>query len=513
MVEWKTEETTSHIERSILTGMIVSDAVLRHLSLVLKPTYLVSPFTRTIANWCLEYLTTYDKAPQGHIQDIYEIHRRNGLDPDQSRLIGRFLASVSEEFEGQDSFNAEYIIDQAEAYIRERSIKLLKEELEEHIESGTYLEAQVAIAGYNQVEKLTACGYEPLVDKELIRRAFESQEDNILFRLSGAFGRIVGPLERDFLFGIAAPYKRGKTWALGYFALQALYQRLNVAIFSLEMPIVKMTQRFLCSITGMPITAPPNGVLLYPTWDCLLNQTGNCQNRARTNRETIRVDESSAKLPYQDAPTGYRPCVACKGSPQFVPSNWFVPQQVTALTWKTAWEKGQAIYETIMGSRLKMISWPPYSAGIQQIKNALRIWEYTDGFIPDVILVDYADILAPEQGVREYRHQLDRIWKGLKALAYTSHTLVITATQTNKSTIDKTNMKQGDLAEDARKLGHVDAMMGINQTEREKLEHTSRVVMTGQRYEEFSMLSQVILLQQFATGQFCLDSDFLRTKP
>jgi hypothetical protein len=511
MVEWKTEKTSSHIERNILTGMIVSDTVLRQLALVYKPAYFTTPFTKTIAGWCLEYLATYDTAPQEHIQDIYESHRRNGLDPTQAQLINHFLTSVSEDYEAQKSFNTEYIIDQATAYIRERSVILLKEQLEQHIETGDFMEAQVAINDYHHVENLTICGYEPLIDKNLIRRAFERSEETLL-QLPGAFGALVGSLERDFLLGVAAPYKRGKTWGLGYFALQALYHHLNVAVFSLEMPIIRMTQRLLCSITGMPVTPPPNDLLLYPVWDCLLNQTGNCQNRDRINRQTIRTDESSAKMSYQEASNDYQPCTACKGRPQFIPSTWFTPRKVSPLTWKVAWEKGQAIYETMMGSRLKMISWPPYSAGLSQIKSVLKVWEYKDGFVPDVIIIDYADILAPEAGVKEYRHQLDRIWKGLKALAYTSHSLVITATQTNKSTLDKTNMKQGDLAEDTRKLGHVDAMLGINQTEREKSEKISRVVMIGQRYEDFSMLSQVILLQQFATGQFCLDSTFAKSR-
>ena len=68
-------------------------------------------------------------------------------------------------------------------------------------------------------------------------------------------------------------------------------------------------------------------------------------------------------------------------------------------------------------------------------------------------------------------------------------------------------MKQGDLSEDARKLGHVDAMIGINQTDQEKMDGVSRIVVTAQRYEGFSMLRQVIILQQLAAGQWCLDSE------
>ena len=54
-VEWKIESSDSHLERAILTGLIVSDIVLRRLSLIYKSGYMTAPFTKTIAGWCLEY--------------------------------------------------------------------------------------------------------------------------------------------------------------------------------------------------------------------------------------------------------------------------------------------------------------------------------------------------------------------------------------------------------------------------------------------------------------------------
>jgi hypothetical protein len=511
-VEWKRESSGSHIERAILTGMIVSDSVLRRLSLVYKPGYMTTPFTRTVASWCLGYFQKYDKAPQSHIQDLYEIQRRSGLDPDQAQLIGRFLSSISQEHERETQFNAEYVINQAEAYFQERSVILLRDTIDQHIETGNWLEAHAAVAGFHQVESTLSMGFEPMVDAALIRRAFEPADP--LFVVPGALGQLIGPLERDFLLGVAAPYKRGKTWALGYFALQGLYNRCNVAFFTLEMPELRMTQRFFSSLTGMPLRPPPQGVLFYPVWDCYDNQIGACTRPQRPTRAIVRPDRE--KIPYRDAPKDYRPCSDCRGRKELTrllwkAETWIEPREVKELTWRIAIEKGQAISEGLMGSRFKMESWPPYSAGISQIKATLQIWEYTDNFVPDIIIVDYADILKPEEKSDAERHKLDRIWKGLKALAHERHCLVITATQTNKTTMDKPNMKQGDVSEDARKLGHVDAMIGINQTDVEKANGVSRIVVTAQRYEGFSMLSQAIILQQLAAGQWCLDSAFKKT--
>ena len=46
--------------------------------------------------------------------------------------------------------------------------------------------------------------------------------------------------------------------------------------------------------------------------------------------------------------------------------------------------------------------------------------------IPDVIIVDYADILAPEDTRQsEKRHQVDETWKALRRLSQEWHALVI----------------------------------------------------------------------------------------
>lgn len=501
-VEWRQESSDSHIERSILTGMIVSDTVLRHVSLIYKASFMTAPFTKTVASWCLGYFKKYNKAPSSHIQDIYETQRRNGLNPEQAQLIGRFLSGISQEYEREEQFNAEYVIHQIEDYFQERSVIVLHETIGQHIETGNFLEAHATIAEFHKVEASLSVGYEPLIDKALIRRAFETSDS--LFTLPGALGQLVGPLERDYLLGIAGPFKRGKTWALSYFALHGLYNRCNVAFFTLEMPELRMTKRLLSSITGLPLRPPPHGVLYYPVWDCFDNQTGTCRKPERINFKTVRSDQG--KLSYREAPRDYRPCAACRGTRNWKPDTWLEPRKTQQLTWKEAQEEGQALYESLMGSRFKLECWPPYSAGISQIKATLQLWEYTDNFVPDLIIVDYADILAPEIGTKEYRHQIDRIWKGLKALAHENHALVITASQTNKTTLDKPNMKQGDVSEDARKLGHVDAMLGINQTPIEKAEGISRIVVTAQRYEGFSLLTQAIILQQLEAGQWCLDS-------
>ena len=54
---------------------------------------------------------------------------------------------------------------------------------------------------------------------------------------------------------------------------------------------------------------------------------------------------------------------------------------------------------------------------VQNIKSLLDIWERGITFLPDIIIIDYADLLEPDGSVRDFRQQQNLIWKGLRALA------------------------------------------------------------------------------------------------
>jgi len=183
-----------------------------------------------------------------------------------------------------------------------------------------------------------------------------------------------------------------------------------------------------------------------------------------------------------------------------------VPVKKEALNVKQAQDELSEL-SRYLGARYKMVAWPAFSAGLSEIQSCLRSWEHMEGFVPDVIVIDYADILKPFTQFHEERHNLDRTWKGLKALAQTTKTLVVTATQTRRSTLEKDgDVGQADISEDIRKLAHVDAMWGISQSPDEKRWGMARIGMLGQRHDEFDVISQCYVLQQLKCGQFCLDS-------
>lgn len=93
-----------------------------------------------------------------------------------------------------------------------------------------------------------------------------------------------------------------------------------------------------------------------------------------------------------------------------------------------------------------------------------------EGWSPDVVVVDYADILAPERSAKgqDFRHQTNETWKALRRLSQKWHCLVVTATQSDADSYERKVLTKKNFSEDKRKLAHVTGMVGINQTEEEK---------------------------------------------
>jgi len=109
------------------------------------------------------------------------------------------------------------------------------------------------------------------------------------------------------------------------------------------------------------------------------------------------------------------------------------------------------------------------STKVEDIRNSLDE-AIKEGWVPDVVVIDYADILAPEAGVRgeDFRQQTNDTWKALRRLSQDYHCLVVTATQSDAASYDARIIRKKNFSEDKRKLAHVTGMAGLNQTEEEK---------------------------------------------
>jgi replicative DNA helicase len=492
-------------ERLILTGMIVSNEAIMEIHEIYKSTFFQSRWTREVASWCIDYYRKYEKAPNKHIKDIYE-DKTKDMDETTASAIGDFLEGISNEYGRNETFNAQYISDLTEQYFQANQMEQLCQEVRQRIKNGEQQAALSFIRNFDSVKRKKSEGVS-IYDDDIIEEIFSEEGDpNELFQPNGAVGEVLGSMKRKRLIAFVAPAKRGKSWWIQEICLQGHLKGFNAAIFTLEMEEEEVVTRIASNLTASPIGSESRRILL-PVFDCERNQNGSC-NLTRDNSE-ILVLEGEEKPSWQDSNQDYRACTNCIGSKEYVSETWWKPKDIKSSSLMRAKRKMKAIRRMVKGE-MKVCYLPPDITTVDDIKGALAEWE-KEGFVPDIIGVDYADLLNSSEKL-EYRHRLDSVWKSLKRLAQDKSCLVVTASQAGKEAFSK-KIKEKHVAEDYRKLAHVDQMIGLNQTEEEKEAGVMNVQIILQRHGNSNLgATNAIVLQNHEIGKTCIDSIVLKRK-
>lgn len=497
------KSVSSDIEKQLVTGIIVSDRICSELHRILKLDYLQLDYAKIITKWVFEYFNKYKTAPYENIQSIFNIEKTN-LKESEVELVSIFLFKLSEKLKSKEELNVEYLLDKILQYVKERSLIITSQRIIDYVQAGKPNEAEKELHEYKRVARSIG-GFVNPFDKEFVQTVIENytkpeeEREEFLFKVPGQLGDLLGHFETGWLIAFEGPMKRGKTWWLQELSLQAMLKHLKVVFISLEMNSYGITKRFYQIITN----AGDKSEYLYPIFDCYRNQTGSCKEVKRKGFGTIIQEKGDIPL-FEDFPN-HISCTECRGTGKFKPTEWYVKVDKSKVFSSHNIEVVEG-FSYMYGGRLRIKAYPAYSACIQDIKNDLDTLEAVDDFIPNVIVVDYADILAPENAHTEGRDKHDETWKMLKNLASSRNCLVITATQSNRATLEKKNVKASDVSEDIRKVAHVDAMFSLNQTPVEKKAGVMRIGVVAHRWKDFHELDHVMVLQQMATGQVMLDS-------
>lgn len=506
-IKFKSKQVDNSAERLICTGIIVSDMVLAQLAPILSAKIMTARYTSYITQWCLDYYKQFEAAPHAHIQDIFEAHKREHLDDDVADLIAALLSSLNDEAAGSQ-INEEYLLDEAEKYIKARNAQIMCEDALALISKGQVTEAEGKIAAYSIPKRASADGVDVFSKNFWIE---QEEQSEVLFRLPGALDDLVGPIERDSFISFLAAEKVGKTWHLLNMALTAYRQRNNVVFFSCgDMTLPQMRKRIGHMLTGRDPKRRREQILI-PVLDCRHNQRGECPLDEDTDPVLIGPKTKQTIGTYQDFPD-HIPCARCYkakdgNKTDFVGAVWhkmISPEEYEKPLDATI----KAITQRAANRQFKLFCYPPAELTVARINAELDILQAQEGFFPDVVLIDYADLLAPEPSASrlEYRHQINASWMALRALSQVRKCAVITATQAKIEARRKMQVDQWDTSEDKRKLAHVTAMLALNQTPAEKRQGVMRISNIAMRDQDFDVERNVAVLQCLAIGKPYLSS-------
>ena len=204
------------------------------------------------------------------------------------------------------------------------------------------------------------------------------------------------------------------------------------------------------------------------------------------------------------------PCSFCqrKYPDAFKGAVWYQDAETQRLDFQYAVKHAQKLAKRYRTQPFKLSTYPTKTVNIKMVNAQLDIWESTEGWTPDFVIFDYADILAPEDPRKEFRHQQNESWEAMRALSLDRKCCVITATQASKETHKKRQVGVTDISEDKRKLAHVTNMIALNQTPEEKRAGIMRISQLAVREDEFDVEANVCVLQQLRVGNPCIASYF-----
>lgn len=106
------------------------------------------------------------------------------------------------------------------------------------------------------------------------------------------------------------------------------------------------------------------------------------------------------------------------------------------------------------------------------------------GLIFDLVVVDYADIMAPDHRTDNVIENSKEIYVGLRALAFEFDCAILTATQTNREGYKAQTAKAEHVAEDFNKIRTADLVISINSTEEERAQNVARLYFAASRNQE-----------------------------
>jgi len=131
--------------------------------------------------------------------------------------------------------------------------------------------------------------------------------------------------------------------------------------------------------------------------------------------------------------------------------------------------------------RLFIKSWSSGAASVTDIRAYLKQRTVQDDFVPQVILVDYIDLLRPIRKRREIRFELADTTRALRGMAQDFACATWTASQTVKANWDSEVLSLSSIAEAGEKANVADAVIGMCQTAAEKRKKLMRMIILKNR--------------------------------
>lgn len=473
-----------------------------------------------IFRWLIKYYGDYTKAPKRTIQRIFK--RKQKHLGDSAELIEEYLDRLATEHADLQEDATEYIVkDVILNFIREQNLTIALDRIQQRLDRGEIEEAESIAAKYRQIdeeeeEENLGVIIPPTID-DVTDYFSRDLAGDVVFRFDDPLGWLVGPLERGWLVGVTGIEKSGKSYLMQEIGLQAaMYQKKKVLVINLELTKKAQRNRVHRRIAG---TGNNRDRIVIPQFDCENNQAGTCQvlkhlpnkkNLFRApgedvnffkRRRWITCDKCRDKKADSKTPRAER----------FVPAIWFrtkLMKETTEIRVKNAIKE----YRMMRLNNFRVKCFPRFSVTFDDAYDFILRYIDKTGWIPDIIIWDYLDILAPEAGGLQERIDVDRKWKKASKLSGELNCLSFTADQANKASRTQRSLDNMSTSESKTKDSHLDVRIAINQMAEELAIGLIRLSILFHRHNDFDPRREIMAAQNLTAANPLLDTVYWHSK-
>ena len=470
---------------------------------------LVGPSWLWLASKCFEYLDQYGEAPGRNIEPVWAADTI--LDEETKEDIGKLLSVLSEEWEAGPKYNADHLLLEAERYFSRELYLQNAIDLEAAAEAGDLELAKEIVSRSKPKQILQPTAVNPFEDREGLAAVFR-EKDESLVNLGGAFQELVGSqIVSDSFVALLGKEKVGKTWILQSIVFAGMKAGTNVLFLQCgDLSPFQQRARLAVQMTGRNYKMKYNGRLLSPVPDCLRNQDGSCEKESTEGVSIITNYDSKPypKLEKFKNALEHSPCQHLFCQDRVFSSWWEEVDPCPVLTEGEAWESYRR-FNRAVGDKLRLECFSSREISVDGIRTKINQMEDSTGWVPGLVVIDYADNLDIEPGSpREYRHQINDTWEALRRLSQDRGISVVTATQAPRDT--GRVLRDTDMSEDKRKKAHVTAFFGLNKDEHDKRRGWMRINPLVVREDDYDVMSQVVVFQLIQRGRPNLASFWYR---
>lgn len=393
---------------------------------------------RLIGGWAVDFYQKYGEAPGLAIQQMFEEWNEADPDKDEVKLVERHLNAASDESERLPNSDS-YLLDQLANYFNRVAAERAVEAARLELQQGRLQAAERLLEGRRRVE-LGGRATLKIGDERAAptwAAAIEGDDLEQLIRWPRAMGRFFSDsFARDSFIAFIGSSGRSKSWWLLETVYQAVKQRRKVAYFeagdlSEAQVLRRMGQRVLRRpLLGREVSIPVS-----------FGEEEEPPNFRHEQRPGVTAHEARAA--------------------------WH----------KLSWKR----------DLLRLQCWPNSSVSAAMIHAQLQEWERSESWVPDIIAIDYADILAPPPGYNTNpRDAINATWQRMRRMSQEFHAAVVTVTQADAGSYTTGLLRRSNFTDDRRKLDHLTSYYGINQTVEELDWGVQRLNCMKQRNMEYS---------------------------